>query len=193
MVWPSAETEISSPMTPPRARVGAPVTGLSRTREPRAVTPTIAGGRAVVWLTRWAPVVADGVEDAAVLCAELGLLPPPQAATRVSAAGTASTRSSFTSPPSGMPQLDEPTGPLGAAAWEYRSVSPERYPGRRCRHIGGVWRDTPRRCPGGQGGLRSGFEGAKFQSPPGCAARALRGRSGAGGLSDRAGPGLPVP
>src|ERR1700733_9294859 len=162
MVWPSADTAISSPITPPRtsARIGVPVPELSRARERRAVTPTIAGGRAVVWLTEWAPVVADGVEAAAVLCAAFGLL-PPQAATRVSAAGTASTRSSFTSPPSGMPQLDEPTGPLGAAAWEYRSVSPERYPGRRCRHIGGVWRDTPRRLPGGAGGSQVRFRGGE--------------------------------
>ena len=53
MVPPSAETEISSPMTPlgTRVRTGAPVAGLSRTSAPRVVTPAIAGGRAVVWLT----------------------------------------------------------------------------------------------------------------------------------------------
>ncbi len=104
MVRPSLETEISSPMTPrgTSVRTGVPVAELSRTKAPRAVTPAIAGGRAVVCLTGRAPAVA-GAFELAPLCGALGLPPPPQAATRVSAAGTASTRSSFTSPPSRSP------------------------------------------------------------------------------------------
>ena len=82
----------------------------------------------------------------AVLCAALGLPPPPQAATRVSAAGTASTRSSFTSPPSrSTPQLDESTGAArgsrggipAASAWQVPWVTMPTYRGSlACRPPG---------------------------------------------------------
>src|ERR1700733_7858363 len=91
IVWPSDETEISSPVTPlgTRVRTGAPVAELSRTSAPRVVTPAIAGGRAVVWLTGWASFVAVADAVVALACWAPGVPPPPQAATRVSAAGTA--------------------------------------------------------------------------------------------------------
>ena len=70
-----------------RVRTGAPVAGLSTTSAPRVVTPTMAGGRAVVWLTECARAVPDafGVAGAEV-CAAPVCPPPPHAASMVSAA-----------------------------------------------------------------------------------------------------------
>ncbi|HEY9240534.1 MAG TPA: hypothetical protein VIP48_01020 [Streptosporangiaceae bacterium] len=92
-----------------RVRAGAPVAWLSTTSAPRVVTPTMAGGRAVVWLIACALAVLDaaGVADAE-FCAAV-CPPPPHAATVVSAAsaaGAARARSSagrMVMPPWGWP------------------------------------------------------------------------------------------
>ena len=100
MSWWSGETEISSPSTPlgTRVRTGAPVTELSTTSAPRVVTPAMAGGRAVVWLTGCARDVPDafGVAGAEV-CAAPVCPPPPHAATMVSAASAAGPASALSS------------------------------------------------------------------------------------------------
>src|SRR6266704_89963 len=90
----SAETEISSPMTPPGTSVltTEPVTEFSTTSAPALVTATTAGGLAARCRGH-ADAVEAGRESApAEAAAPLpgALLPPPQEVSRTATAGTVS-------------------------------------------------------------------------------------------------------
>ena len=101
-VVPSADTEISSPITPLGTSVLAiePLAESSITSAPPLVTATTAGGPAAAWLGDAAAVAAGLELVAAELAGPLpaGLappLPPPHAASSSTASGSAMTMSRF--------------------------------------------------------------------------------------------------